>query len=185
MGFSRALLKEASGNDLSWSVSPVIDRKDPMVAGKLRSPFHRMIWEFLSLSLWDKATSLSGSGSSSLRPVVVAISACFRWVGVSVNLCSPFFIFCASSTLCLRGLDDPDSRSFPWSLYTCVENLESVYWLAAAAMTSLLTYSSSYCKWSVVGVGRLGAFQVPSRAPVLQGRRGGESSTSVRHPECS
>ncbi|KAG9438881.1 hypothetical protein H6P81_021179 [Aristolochia fimbriata] len=78
-----------------WSSSPVKDSA-PKVSGESNSPFHRMIWELFSISLWDKATILGTSDPN--RPSVPLVCGHLSqsiWSGPlgTFNRCIAILIF--------------------------------------------------------------------------------------------
>lgn len=134
-----------------WSSSPVRDSAAG-VSGKERTPFHRMIWELLSVSLWDKAVLCGAQGRS---PSAMSRLWPFKkenldWASRYITPIFSYFYF-PRTIYPQKGEDSPDLNSFPWSVYHQVEDVESIYCQAAAVMTSLLTFSLKECREMVKG----------------------------------
>lgn len=45
-----------------------------------------------------------------------------------------------------KGKEDPDAMSFPWSIHTKVDSIDSIYCRAGRVLSDLLTFSYGYCK---------------------------------------
>lgn len=97
-----------------WSSSPVRDGS-PGVSGDYGSPFHRMIWERFSVSLWDKAWLLGAnaldkrSSESRLWPFKPENP---NW---STHYFCPLFVyfFFPRTIYPCKGEYDPDFNNFP------------------------------------------------------------------------
>lgn len=106
-----------------WSSSPVKDSSPGVRGARYSSPFHRMIWERFSISLWDKACLLGHAGPenpSSPSRLWPFKPDCVEWASRDFQ---PLFFdfFFPRIIFPSKGSDDPDSGSFPWSINQQVE----------------------------------------------------------------
>lgn len=141
-----------------WSASSVRTKKNSFVSdNKMKTPFNRAIWDWFSLALWDKCCLLSASsdGSPSARGRL--------WPFTKQNLewasgyITPTFCFFAPRRTLFhsKGEEDPQAMSFPWSLHTKVDDLDSIYCLAGRWLHEMLTFSYSVCWRKIKAAGGL------------------------------
>lgn len=87
--------------------------------------------------LWDKAVLLGAQDPG--RPGAISRIWLFTVAAYIFQLFSYFFL--PRIIYPCKGESDPDSESYPWSVYSLPANLESRFSVSAAVFTSVLTLS--------------------------------------------